>query len=306
MADSRILHRAAGDSEKVAALSDLEYRVWTQYLLSADDFGVMPATAFVLQAENRSFRKRPTKTIQKALEAVIAVGLVLTFTHQGERYAWQPDWNDRQQIRYPRATVRPLPEDWTLATEATVKLFRLRTEKSPKDSGEVSEMSPIPAGAGTRETLTHTQTLTQAQTQTPEGSVRETARQRYGPPIVGGPLEHRAHGWCNDRGLCLTAGLYAELLNRLGRHRQDEFRAWLGATIDGLGDNVPGENIFTFWRSRFEAWQGNTAPSTKGARTIAAGNRVSAKLAAGAEIDPFGTKADAREAAKQLADKASA
>lgn len=158
MADSRILHRAAGDSEKVAALSDLEYRVWTQYILSADDFGVMPALAYVLQADNRSLRQRPTKTIQKALEAVIAAGLVLTFTHQGERYLWQSDWQDRQSLKHPRQTFKPIPNDLRSATPKTLKLFQDFHPTLQQDSEKVSETFPPLACAGERETLTQTQT----------------------------------------------------------------------------------------------------------------------------------------------------
>lgn len=264
MADSRILHRAAGDSEKVAALSDLEYRVWTQYVLAADDFGVMPASAIVIQAHNRNLRQRPTRAIQKALEAVIAAGLVLTFNHQGERYVWQPDWNDWQQIRYPRTTVWPLPEDCNLATKATVKLFSHHSAKAQSDFGNESEMPPTPVRAGAQETLTQTPTPAQ----TPEGSLRETERlerQKYGPPLVGSPIAHRGHGWCNQRGLCLTANFYAELLGKLGRHREPEFRAWLGSVIDALGDEPVGDDVFDFWRNHFAAWVGTvtTKPSTQ-------------------------------------------
>jgi len=121
------------------------------------------------------------------------------------------------------------------------------------------------------------------------------ARQRYGPSLIGSPLDHRSHGWCNDRGLCLPQSLYAELLARLGGHEHlERFRDWLGATVDGLGDTVPGEDVWRFWRSRFEAWQGSTAPTTKGSRTVAAGKRLQSALDSGAELDPFGTKALAR------------
>lgn len=137
-----------------------------------------------------------------------------------------------------------------------------------------------------------------AERDTAKGAVSVRAeRQKYGRPLVGSPLEHRSHGWCNQRGLCLPASLYAELLGRLGGPaREKDLIAWLGATIDEL-TTVPGETVWVFWRSRFEAWQGSTAPTTKGARTMAAGRRIQALLDSGAELDPFGTKADARERA---------
>lgn len=102
----------------------------------------------------------------------------------------------------------------------------------------------------------------------PEGSLRETERQerqKYGPPLVGSPIAHRGHGWCNQRGLCLTANFYAELLGKLGRHREPEFRAWLGSVIDALGDEPVGDDVFDFWRNHFAAWVGTVTmkPSTQ-------------------------------------------
>jgi len=124
-------------------------------------------------------------------------------------------------------------------------------------------------------------------------------------PLVS--RRHPAHGWCNDRGLCVPQQQFDEFLGRLGgREHVPKLLAWLGSVIDTLGPTVPGENVFKFWGARFEQWQGSTAPqNTKGARTVAAGNRLQAALDAGAEIDPFGTKAHARKLA-ELTQKASA
>jgi hypothetical protein len=119
------------------------------------------------------------------------------------------------------------------------------------------------------------------------------------------PLSHRSHGWCCERGLCLPQSLYDEFIGRLGgpEHAQ-VLRNWLGLTIAALaGKPIGDEDVWKFWRSRFQIWQGSTTPAnTKGARTVAAGNRLQAALDNGAEIDPFGTKAHAR----MLAEKASA
>lgn len=163
MSDARVLHKRAGGSQKVNSLTNLEYRVWTQYLVSADDFGVMPATAAVIQADNVYLRREKARTVQAAIERLVAIGLVADFEHQGERFIWQTDWQKWQGIRYPRSTCHPAPSTESLknADAKTREFFEFHAAHSQKDFGKVSETDPQPAGAGARETLTLTQTLTQ-------------------------------------------------------------------------------------------------------------------------------------------------
>src|SRR5262245_60899715 len=99
--DDRFLHRRAGHGQKTAQLSSDEFRVWVQYLLSADDFGVMRCSATTLRSDNAFLGMKPERMVARWLEAVVAVGLVLTFEHQGRRYVYQPDWQDYQKVRWP-------------------------------------------------------------------------------------------------------------------------------------------------------------------------------------------------------------
>lgn len=109
MPDDRFLHRRAGHSEKVSQLSDLEYRVWTQYLLSADDFGVMRLSALSLQADNSALELRPVKAITAALNRIVTVRLLQPFVHQNRAYVYQHNWQDWQKVTYPRQTIEPKP-----------------------------------------------------------------------------------------------------------------------------------------------------------------------------------------------------
>jgi hypothetical protein len=128
MSDSRLIHRKASQGDRVKGLDHLSFRVWVQYILSADDYGVMRASASVLQADNRNLDREPTRRVQRAMDAITSAGLVETFVHQGETYWWQVDWQDFQQLKYPRDSVHPAPPEADLerATEATRTLFRTR------------------------------------------------------------------------------------------------------------------------------------------------------------------------------------
>jgi hypothetical protein len=160
MPDERFLHKRLGHSKKIKALTDFEFRVWTQYQLSADDCGVMRHSAVTIQADNSSLETRPAKSIMKALDRLVDIGLLLSFEHQGEHYVCQHDWQKYQKVRYPRTTIHPAPTSEVLSKccAETQKLFRLRhsatSEESPKSSGSSSEESPVPARAGGREWLT--------------------------------------------------------------------------------------------------------------------------------------------------------
>jgi hypothetical protein len=144
----RLLHPRLGHSDKVSGLSDLEYRVWTVYLFTADDFGVMRASAVTLQAADDSLLGRPTKTIQRALERLIAVGLLSAFDDQGRRYVCQLNWQSWQHVQYPRETLNPRPPEGALAEmdEPTQLLFSVwnANSKAPKPrkcSGSIPENS---------------------------------------------------------------------------------------------------------------------------------------------------------------------
>lgn len=113
MPDDRLIHLTLGHSEKINRLTDFERLVWLMYKLAADDFGVMRSSAAPLQSAAAFLEKRPTKAVIKALDAVRAVGLVQTFTHQGTAYLYQSDWQTWQKILYPRGTKQPAPPlDW--------------------------------------------------------------------------------------------------------------------------------------------------------------------------------------------------
>ena len=109
MPADRFFHARLGHSAKVSSLSDLEYRVWTTYVLAADDFGVMRADAVAFQAAHDALRAQSVEEIVQGVERLVTVGLVATFVHQAAHYLYQADWQDFQRVRYPGRTLHPLP-----------------------------------------------------------------------------------------------------------------------------------------------------------------------------------------------------
>jgi len=157
MPADRLLHPRCGHSEKVTMLTDMEFRVWTQYLLSADDFGVMRCSAVTLQADNDALAARKPAQLSRALNALIARGLVHLFDHQGRKYVYQRDWNTFQKVTFPRRSDNPPPphEEVALCDAPTQELFSLhpggkrapkRPEKLPEDLETISEKVPTVGG----------------------------------------------------------------------------------------------------------------------------------------------------------------
>lgn len=115
MPADRLLHPRAGHSQKVTSLAGDEYRVWTQYLLSADDFGVMRLSSVPLRADNDYLETLSDRLVERMLQRVIEVGLARKFQHQGKSYVYQHDWQDYQKVKWPSRTINPAPPEEQLA-----------------------------------------------------------------------------------------------------------------------------------------------------------------------------------------------
>jgi len=146
MPDDRFIHPCLGHSDKVNQLTDLEFRVWTQYLLSADDFGVMRFSAITVQADNDSLHAKSTRIVQRCLERLIDIGLVVDFEHQQRKYLCQLNWHRYQKVAHPRHTIHPAPPREILdrCEEDTAALF---FEQHPTLSCVENRYTPLPQGS---------------------------------------------------------------------------------------------------------------------------------------------------------------
>lgn len=125
MPANRFIHPRLGHSEKVNLLTDLEFRVWIQYMLSADDFGVLRFSAVNIQADNDALHQKTTKAIQRCLDRLVDLKLLVDYEHQGRKYLCQLDWHAWQRFNMPGRTINPAPPEELLVRcdDGTASLF---------------------------------------------------------------------------------------------------------------------------------------------------------------------------------------
>jgi hypothetical protein len=277
MPQDRLRHQRAGHSQKLTALTDFEYRVWDQYQLSADDFGIMRYSPLPIQAGNDALSTRPGKLIQKALDRLLEVGLVKDYEHQGARYICDPVWQYYQKIEYPKQTINPPPPADVLADchPLTAELFRQcfgrksakfllkNVEDSSKSSREPSEDS----------------SLTRARAH--EEARANGSGQRQGPTgsgAMGGalPREHLKHVACDPTySRCVPQAVHDKLATALApkyagdrQAAKDALQAWYPTVWQTLADDFVMPDAFRFWQARFDA-QFATKDATPGAKSSA-------------------------------------
>lgn len=240
MPADRFIHPRLGHSRKVSSLCDFDYRVWTQYLLSADDFGVMRATAVTLQADSDALEARTPKAVERALQHLIDKELVHEFEHQGKRFIFQADWQKWQKVEYPRATNAPKPPSESLerCDPTTRELFSKHpggqgkkkpgavTEHSPNVPQTISEDSPPTRAGAPAKRLTLTANgvglVANGERQTADGSALDAMTQRLlaAYPSQGVCSIHEASSALEFVLHGKPASEFAALLERLETHKR--------------------------------------------------------------------------------------
>ena len=108
---NRIIKESICDSEKLAALSDFEFRLWVGLITQADDAGRGDARPAYIKGHVFPFRERvTTKDIDAALHALAAGSCVTLYTVGGRPYYSFPSWAKHQRIRDCKPKY-PGPED---------------------------------------------------------------------------------------------------------------------------------------------------------------------------------------------------
>ena len=144
MPAQRVLHARLGHSAKVSRLSDLAFRVWTTYVLAADDFGVMRADGVAFQAAHDALRERPVEEVAASIDRLVEVGLVSAFEHRGVRFLYHAAWQDFQRVRFPGRTVHPLPAE-AMVSARTLHLWSAHPGglRLPAAKGSFATSAPL-------------------------------------------------------------------------------------------------------------------------------------------------------------------
>lgn len=112
---NRIIKESAFLSDKIAQLSDFEFRLWVGLITQADDAGRGDARTAIIKGHVFALRDRVTiKDIDAAVHALAAAGCVSLYTVGGKPYYEFPSWSRHQRIRdckpkYPGIDEADLP-----------------------------------------------------------------------------------------------------------------------------------------------------------------------------------------------------
>lgn len=112
---NRIIKESLCDSEKIAALSDFEFRLWVGLITQADDAGRGDARPAIIKGRVFPFRERLSiKDIDAALQVLAAKGCVSLYTVDGKPYFLFPGWVKHQRVRdckpkYPEPLENYIP-----------------------------------------------------------------------------------------------------------------------------------------------------------------------------------------------------
>lgn len=97
---NRIIKESTFTSDKIAQLSDFEFRLWVGLITQADDAGRGDARPAIIKGRVFALRERTSlKDIENALSALAAHGCVSLYTVGGKPYYEFPHWAAHQRVR---------------------------------------------------------------------------------------------------------------------------------------------------------------------------------------------------------------
>lgn len=97
---NRLIKESICSSEKIASLSDFEFRLWVGLITQVDDAGRGDARPAIIKGHVFPLRERVSiKDIDAAIHGLAAKGCVSLYEVGGRPYFWFPTWSEHQRIR---------------------------------------------------------------------------------------------------------------------------------------------------------------------------------------------------------------
>lgn len=108
---NRMIKESICTSDKIAGLTDFEFRLWIGLITAVDDAGRGDARPAIIKGKVFPLRDRVTvKDIEVALHGLAAKGCVSLYRVGGKPYFWLPTWAEHQRIDRAKPKY-PAPED---------------------------------------------------------------------------------------------------------------------------------------------------------------------------------------------------
>lgn len=158
---SRILKESICTSEEIDALTWFEEVLFYRLMVKCDDYGRCDGREKVVRGACFPLKDVTAKDIQKGLQKLAAVGLVLRYEVGGKPYLQLATWERHQQIRTKRSKF-PGPEDGNLISDEIIcnqmisndiKCHRNPIQSNPIRNQSESESEEAPPRRFTKPTL---------------------------------------------------------------------------------------------------------------------------------------------------------
>lgn len=200
---NRIIKESICTSEKIAALSDFEFRLWVGLITQADDAGRGDARPAIIKGHVFPLREQVTvKAISAGLHALATVQLVSLYTVDGKPIYWLPGWSEHQRIRDCKPKY-PAPEE--------------ADDISPQSAATCGNSPQTAASGGSRGRESESNPNTN-----PNPNTKESAQARHA---------HGQYGWVK-----LTDDEYARLVNDLGAEEVERCIAYVDESAQSNGN----------------------------------------------------------------------
>ena len=138
---NRIIKESICTSEKLAELTDFEFRLWVGLIVSVDDYGRGDARAKIIKGRVFPLRERVTvMEIDAAINSLAAKGCISLYDVDGKSYFWFPTWASHQRIQTKKSKF-PEPENG-IPRKSTVSHRESPPESNPIQSESESNPNP--------------------------------------------------------------------------------------------------------------------------------------------------------------------